>query len=69
MMATYTSAGFNVETIKYKGVHFTTWDVSGKSVSAFLGNAHFVIHLLLKERSYDNRTRALKCKTLGVECK
>ena len=51
MMAIYTSAGFNVETINYKGVHFTTWDVSGKSVSVFLGNAHFLIHF---ERSYDN---------------
>ena len=25
------SIGFNVETIQYKGVAFTTWDVSGRS--------------------------------------
>ena len=23
--------GFNVETVAYKGVNFTTWDVSGRS--------------------------------------
>jgi len=23
-------AGFNVETVKYKGINFTTWDVSGR---------------------------------------
>jgi len=23
--------GFNVETVEYKGVSFTTWDVSGRS--------------------------------------
>lgn len=26
----YVSIGFNVETIQYKGVAFTTWDVSGR---------------------------------------
>ena len=32
-------AGFNVETIKYKGINFNTWDTGGrdKSVSNFYG--------------------------------
>ena len=40
-----------METISYKGVDFTTWDVSGKSVSvqAFLGTAGVDTSLFRKE--------------------
>ena len=26
-----TTLGFNVETVEYNGINFTTWDVSGRS--------------------------------------
>lgn len=42
-------AGFNVETITYKGMKFTTWDVSGKSgaVSSLKGGAVFLTTSIL----------------------
>ena len=42
LLSLHCCAGFNVETIKYKGVNFNTWDTGGrdKSVSNDFSHAH-----------------------------